>query len=235
MDDLEGIKAEWQVAAQLGRFDCSPNVARDVLRLVAEVERLRTGYSAEIAEYNAGYDHAKSGGRIEDEPSGLRFDVWRLGYAVANYEAMSAEVRRLREAANQPCRCSSCVEVVPQQNVKLKQLEAERDMWRDRALADSAVSGELERMNEDATGEIVRLRSDVAAIAGQAERNRMTANQWAAERDNAEAEVERLTAENARLRAALEQYANPDAPCWQDSITDGWLIAQAALAQGGEG
>lgn len=55
--------------------------------LEAQVAKLEADYAAEVAEMNAGYSAYKQGQRIDEEPSNTRFDVWRIGWVWAKWNA----------------------------------------------------------------------------------------------------------------------------------------------------
>lgn len=54
--------------------------------LLAEIERLRATYNAEVDEFNAGFDKYNAGKPITDDPCGPH-DTWRIGWVWAAYNA----------------------------------------------------------------------------------------------------------------------------------------------------
>lgn len=56
-----------------------------VAQLSVKVEQLRKAQAEEVDEMNAGYAAAVEGESIDDEPSGLHHDVWRIGWVWGKY------------------------------------------------------------------------------------------------------------------------------------------------------
>ena len=67
--------------------------AKELERQLAEA---RSNYDEEVAEFNAGYAAAEKG-EPDDEPCGLKHDVWRVGYAWAMHDTLLAQLAAERE------------------------------------------------------------------------------------------------------------------------------------------
>jgi len=67
----------------------------------AERDRLKREYDEEVEEFNAGFDAARSGKPITDEPNESDYDVWRNGYMAGAYDRLEEEVGRLREVVDE--------------------------------------------------------------------------------------------------------------------------------------
>jgi len=65
--------------------------------LTAELARLKQRYNDEVAEFNAGFEAAKGGKSIDDEPNNCPFDVWKCGFAWGAFDGLRAELTALRE------------------------------------------------------------------------------------------------------------------------------------------
>jgi uncharacterized coiled-coil protein SlyX len=76
--------------------DCPCKVNFAALR--AEVERLKREQAEEVAEFNAGYDARRAGKPDSDEPYGIKYDVWKCGYAWAAYDDLKADRERAETA-----------------------------------------------------------------------------------------------------------------------------------------
>jgi hypothetical protein len=89
-----GPQNQWPVPPQSFDFVRLHNMA---LALANEVERLDGQMSREVTEFNAGWQCAVDGGRIEDEPNeGIVEDNWRNGFESASYIRLKSEVERLQ-------------------------------------------------------------------------------------------------------------------------------------------
>jgi hypothetical protein len=67
-----------------------------------EVEKLKLEYNEEVDEFNAGHTAFTEGRSVDDEPSGLKYDVWRAGFAFAAFASLKSDkeklIREMREA-----------------------------------------------------------------------------------------------------------------------------------------
>lgn len=61
-----------------------------------ELQELQEQRAAEIAEFNAGWEHARTGGSIKDDPDPPE-DQWRSGFEAGVYERLQAIVGPLEE------------------------------------------------------------------------------------------------------------------------------------------
>ena len=60
--------------------------AKTVRALVEQIETLRRQQAEEVEEFNAGYEAAKRGEPIENEPSHTPYDVWCIGWVWGKYK-----------------------------------------------------------------------------------------------------------------------------------------------------
>lgn len=97
-----GCKEPYDVAERALRAqrEIDAKVIEQYQRRIAEMQRDRLDLEAdeadEVAEFNAGFEAAKAGKTLDDEPSETRFDVWRVGFAWQKFDGLVAEVERLK-------------------------------------------------------------------------------------------------------------------------------------------
>jgi hypothetical protein len=65
-------------------------------------QELDLRYDKEVEEFNAGWECAKNGGAIDDEPAiGITEDQWRTGFMAGSYDQLQAENERMRRDLQQ--------------------------------------------------------------------------------------------------------------------------------------
>lgn len=63
-----------------------------ITELEAEIGRLKQIAAEEVDEFNAGHTAYRNGLSIRDEPSGTKHDCWRIGYAFAAFDDLTAKL-----------------------------------------------------------------------------------------------------------------------------------------------
>jgi len=79
-------------AVTLGNIFATLDAAR------AESAALRRERDEEVAEFSAGYDCAKAGGSLKDEPNHCPHDQWVTGFKFGDYDRLARQLEEARAA-----------------------------------------------------------------------------------------------------------------------------------------